>query len=120
MSCIVRTSPVNHGGEKYRGVFRRFFAPLCIAWLCLGNLCEAATVPAIVPLPQQMTNRPGVFTLCSGQVVPGVTAQPLIQILCDPSSFQNAQYLAGVLFRATGFQFSVSTNSGAGPVRNAV
>jgi hexosaminidase len=83
-------------------------------------LCQAATVPAIVPLPKQMTNRPGVFTLCSGQPVPGVTAQPLLQILCDPSSIQNAQYLAGLLFRATGFQFTVATNSSPGPVRNAI
>ena len=76
--------------------------------------------PSIIPLPKQLTNRPGVFTLCSGQPVPGVAAQPLVRILADPSSIDNAQYLATMLFRSTGFQFSVTTNSTAGPVRNSI
>src|SRR6202040_1667778 len=41
-------------------------------------------------------------------------------ILSDAASLGNAQYLAALLFRSTGFQFQIVTNAGGAAVRNAI
>jgi hexosaminidase len=38
----------------------------------------------------------------------------------DIASLQNGQYLAAMLFRPTGFQFQISTNTAVGPIRNSI
>jgi hexosaminidase len=79
-----------------------------------------AAAPAIIPLPQQMQVRPGIFTLCPSQSVPGAPARATTRILVDGLSLQTGQYLATILFRSTGNQFTVATNNAAGPIRNAI
>lgn len=103
----------------------RFAAALFVRVLVLLGLAGgvssalAATLP-IIPLPVTMTPRPGVFTLCPSQPVPGAPALATVQIVVDSASLQNGQYLAMMLYRSTGFQFNVVTNGAAGPVRNAI
>ena len=103
--------------------------PIChhVRWIalaavligCLTTAALGATLP-IIPLPAQMQPRPGVFTLCPSQPVPGVPARASTRIFVDSASLQNGQYLAMMLFRSTGYQFVVATNSAAGPIRGAV
>jgi hexosaminidase len=79
-----------------------------------------AATPAIIPLPQQMQVRPGVFTLCPSQPIPGAPARATQKILVDGASLQTGQFLATTLFKSTGYQFVVATNGAAGPIRNAI
>src|ERR1039458_5933914 len=79
-----------------------------------------AATPAIIPLPQQLQVRPGVFTLCPSQPVPGAPARATQKILVDGASLQTGQFLATALFKSTGNQFIVATNGAAGPIRNAI
>lgn len=79
-----------------------------------------AATPAIIPLPKQLQVRPGVFTLCPGQPIPGAPARATTRILVDSASLQTGQYLATTLFKSTGYQFVVATNGSAGPIRNAI
>src|ERR1017187_399583 len=79
-----------------------------------------AATPAIIPLPQQLQIRPGVFTLCPSQPIPGAPARATQKILVDGASLQTGQFLATTLFKSTGNQFIVATNGGAGPIRNAI
>lgn len=91
----------------------------CLALASLGTSALAAN-PNIIPLPLQWQTRPGVFTLCPSQPVPGVPARAVTKILVDGASLQTGQYLAMMLFRSTGYQFVVGTNNSAGPVKNAL
>jgi hexosaminidase len=79
-----------------------------------------AVTPAIIPLPQQMQVRPGVFTLCPAQPIFGAPAQAMTRILVDNASLETGQYLAGLLVKSTGFQFQVRTNGGGSPVKGAI
>jgi hexosaminidase len=90
-----------------------------LAFSLLAAPAFAAT-PAIIPLPKELTNRPGVFTLCPGQPIPGAPARATQKILVDSPSLATGQYLATMLFRSTGYQFVVATNGSAGPVRLAL
>jgi hexosaminidase len=87
---------------------------------CLFAVAVSAANPAIIPLPQQMQTRSGVFTLCPGQPVAGAPARALAKILVDGASQANGQYLAAQLFKSTGYQFSVLTNAGGVAVKNAL
>ncbi len=80
----------------------------------------SAAAPAIIPLPQQMQIRPGVFTLCPSQRIPGAPERATTRILVDSASLENGQYLAMTLFKSTGNRFTVATNNAPGPVRGAV
>jgi hexosaminidase len=87
---------------------------------CLLASAAVGAAPAIIPLPQQMQVRPGVFTLCPSQPIPGAPARATQKILVDSASLQTGQYLATILFKSTGCQFVVATNGSAGPVRAAL
>ncbi len=88
--------------------------------LSLGAQTIFAATPAIIPLPQQMQVRPGVFTLCPPQAIPGVAAHPTTKIFVDASSVENGQYLAALLFKSTGNQFQVAVTSQSSPVRGSI
>ena len=90
-----------------------------LAFSLLASAALAST-PAIIPLPNLMTNRPGVFTLCPGQPIPGAPARATQPILVDSPSLATGQYLAMMLSRSTGYQFVVATNGAAGPIRQAL
>jgi hexosaminidase len=93
-------------------------ALLLLAWLS-ASAASGAT-PTIIPLPSQFQTRAGTFTLCPSQPVPGALTPAGIKILADPPSRATAQYLAAQLFRSTGFQFQIATNSGGATVKNAI
>jgi hexosaminidase len=90
--------------------------------LVLALLAKAtfAGTPAIIPLPQQVQVRPGVFTLCPAQPIPGPPAQALTKILGGAASVETGQYLATRLLKSTGYQFQVRTNAGVSPVKGAI
>ena len=98
----------------------------CLTWgfasTALGLLVAAtcSATPALIPLPVQMQNRPGFFTLCPSVAVAGVPQRATRTILVDNSSLPTGQYLANMLARSTGYQFAILTNNTAGPVRGAV
>ncbi len=79
-----------------------------------------ATVPSIIPLPQQMQLRPGVFTLCPLQTQSTTPGHPLVKIYTDPISQRTGEYLAEKLFKSTGQQFLVVTTTGSGPVHDGI
>jgi hexosaminidase len=96
-------------------------ASLWIASIFLSiPLADLVASPAIIPLPQQMQVRPGIFTLCPSQPFPGATALATTKILVDIPSLQTGQYLAAMLLKSTGCQFVVATNGAAGPIRGAL
>ena len=97
---------------------RLFVFPGLASLLAASDAFAAA--PAIIPLPQQMQVRPGVFTLCSAPPISGAPARATRKILVDGASVETGQYLATVLFRGTGCQFAVVTNAASGPIRGAL
>src|SRR5215472_8508445 len=91
----------------------------CLALLASTSASLAAN-PAIIPLPQQMQVRAGIFTLCQSLLIPGGSARATTKILVDSSSLETGQYLTGMLSRSTGCQFALATNGAAGPIRGAI
>src|SRR2546427_6863345 len=79
-----------------------------------------AGTPTLIPLPQQMQIRPGVFTLCPPQLIPGAPAHATTKLFVDALSQETGQYLAALLLKSTGYKFEVVTNSTAGPVAGAI
>jgi len=67
-----------------------------------------------------MEVRPGVFTLCPAQVLPGAPAQSVVKILVDGACREDAAYLASTLYKSTGFQFDVHSYDGTEPVEGAI
>jgi hexosaminidase len=102
-------------GRKYQAEYW-----LVSLMLTLLALTARAGAPAIIPLPQQMQVRPGVFTLCPAQPVAGPPAQAVTRILGDFVSQETGQYLAALLFRSTGYQFQVRTNAGVSAAKGAI
>src|SRR4051794_5693672 len=92
---------------------------LALLFLLTGWTSFAAT-PAIIPLPQQMQVRPGVFTLCPSQGSNGAPGYASTKILADASLLPTAQYLAEFLFKSTGYRFQIGSDNSSAPVRNAI
>lgn len=86
----------------------------------LAATTEHAATPAIIPLPQEMQLRPGVFTLCPAQAPTAAPGHPLVKIYTDVFSQQTGDYLAEQLFKSTGQQFAVITTGANGPIRNGI
>jgi hexosaminidase len=99
---------------KFPAVVLPFF------WFLSTLVALGATTPTIIPLPSQYQTRAGTFTLCPSQPVPGALTPASIKILADAPSRATAQYLAAQLFRSTGFQFQLATNTGGTIVKNAI
>src|SRR5436190_20805966 len=76
--------------------------------------------PGIIPLPVTMQTKPGVFTLGPAIPSPNGNARATRKIFVDSASAQTGQYLAMMLSRSTGFQFSIVTNNAVGPVHNVI
>lgn len=103
----------------------RFLKPRLVgvvgpAFFSLSAAAALALSPAIIPMPNSMQVRSGVFTLCPSLPVFAAPGRAATAILVDSPSLETGQYLAAMLFRSTGFQFTVSTNGAAGPVRGAI
>ena len=90
------------------------------ALLCLLAANSFGATPPIIPLPAQLQARPGVFTLCPNQVIPGVPVPAATWIAVDSASQETGQYLAALLLKSTGYQFQIRTNSGTSPVKQAI
>jgi hexosaminidase len=67
-----------------------------------------------------MQTKPGVFTLGPSIANPNGGARATRKIFVDAASAQTGQYLAMMLSRSTGFQFSIVTNNAVGPVHNVI
>ncbi|HVM47757.1 MAG TPA: beta-N-acetylhexosaminidase [Candidatus Acidoferrum sp.] len=93
---------------------------VCTLIACFPALAALAAAPALIPLPQQMQVRPGVFTLCPTQAVPGLPIHSTTRILVDSASLDTGQYLAATLLKSTGCQFDIKTNAAGLPVRGAM
>ncbi|HEV2454520.1 MAG TPA: glycoside hydrolase family 20 zincin-like fold domain-containing protein, partial [Verrucomicrobiae bacterium] len=95
---------------------------LSIAFILLAQVASfgKAATPSIIPLPQQMQVRPGVFTLCPTQPAAAVPGHPLVKIYADAASQGDADFLAQQLFKSTGQQFAIAPANGAGPVREGI
>jgi hexosaminidase len=100
--------------------FMKTVLKFILAWSMLSELVAFAATPSLVPLPQEMQVRPGVFTLCPTQLPSAGLGHPLVEILTDPASLGTGQYFAAQLFKSTGEQFIVKTTTYGGPTRNAV
>jgi hexosaminidase len=79
-----------------------------------------AAAGSLIPLPVTVQTTNGTFTLCPSQSSSPVPAHALMQILTDGASFQTGQYLAATLFKSTGYQFRLSTNTAATAVKGAI
>ena len=88
--------------------------------LALAAPLGYAASPSIIPLPQQMQVRPGVFTLCPSESSSSAPGHPLVKIYADTSSQGDADYLAQILFKSTGQQFAIVPASSAGPIREGI
>lgn len=90
-----------------------------VAWM-FAIAAFAASTPAIIPRPLTLTTRAGTFTLCPSQLTPGAPGVAPTRILADASSVETAQYLAAALFKSTGFQFQMATNSVTNAVKRCI
>src|SRR4051812_43244612 len=86
----------------------------------LATAFSSPGAPSIIPLPVTMQTRPGVFTLGPTVAAPNSNSRATRKIFVDAASAQTGQYLAMMLSRATGYQFSIVTNNGVGPVHNVI
>jgi hexosaminidase len=98
---------------------KNWFAAGFVIWALVLTSVRAAT-PPIIPLPVQVQARPGTFTLCPQTPGTNAPAYAFTKILCDAGSVETGQYLAGILFKSTGWQFPLGTNVSGLPVRGAV
>src|SRR5580704_13300346 len=78
------------------------------------------STPTIIPLPQQIQPRPGVFTICPAQLPSTAPGHPLVKIFTDPVSQPTGQFLAAQLFKSTGWQFVVATTTNGMTMRNGI
>ncbi len=79
-----------------------------------------ATPPALIPLPQQMQLQSGTFTLCPAQLISGAQSVAPMKILVDNGARETGEYLAGLLFKSTGYRFQIASNPGGGDFPNAI
>lgn len=86
----------------------------------LGAVVSSFAAPSIIPLPVTMQTRPGVFTLGPNVASPNSNSRATRKIFVDAASAQTGQYLAMMLSRSTGYQFSIVTNNAVGPVHNVI
>jgi hexosaminidase len=93
---------------------------VAIFLLALAAPLGYAATPSIIPLPQQMQVRPGVFTLCPSESPSADPGHPLVKIYADATSQSDADYLAQILFKSTGQQFAIVPASSAGPIREGI
>ncbi|HTV62889.1 MAG TPA: beta-N-acetylhexosaminidase, partial [Verrucomicrobiae bacterium] len=98
---------------------KKLIGHVTVILLALAPAGYAAT-PAIIPLPEQMQLRPGVFTLCPTETPASAPGHPLVKIYTDTISQTTGDYLAAQLFRSTGQQFVVLPTSAGGPVRDSI
>lgn len=92
-------------------------AVVLLTAVLLGAVTSTFAAPSIIPLPVTMQTRPGVFTLGPSG---GANIRATRKIFVDASSAQTGQYLAMMLSRSTGLQFSTVTNNSVGPVHNVI
>ena len=79
-----------------------------------------ATTPTIIPLPQTVQPRPGIFMLCPAQSPMAAPGHPLVTIYTDAASLATGDYLAEQLYKSTGQQFAVAETTWGIPLRNAI
>ena len=91
-----------------------------MSWLLFVPMKVCGANVVIIPQPQQLQVRAGVFTLCPPQPAPVTPARSTTVILADGASRQTAEYLAMSLFRPTGNQFPISTWTGTTAVKGAI
>src|SRR4051812_5413154 len=97
--------------------------PILAVVLLTGAFVTAISTfaaPSIIPLPVTMQTRPGVFTLGPNVASPNSNSRATRKIFVDAASAQTGQYLAMMLSRSTGFQFSIITNNAASPAHNVI
>src|SRR5437879_2770700 len=99
-----------------RAAHNQIFALLFL----FGGWVSLAAAPSIIPLPQQMQVKPGVFTLCPSQGINGAPGYASVKILADNTSFATGQYLSELLFKSTGNKFQVVLENTAAPIKNAI
>jgi hexosaminidase len=93
---------------------------LAFVLLALAAQFGKAATPSVIPLPQQMQVRPGVFTLCPSQSGTAAPGHPLVKIYTDSTSLSDAEFLAQQLFKSTGQQFAIVPATSAGPIREGI
>src|SRR5580693_7206437 len=101
-----------------RGHSLRFFVSASLAVFLTTALLGAT--PTIIPLPEQVQSRPGVFTLCPSQASYAAPGHPLVKIFTDPVSQPTGQFLAAQLFKSTGWRFLVATTTNGLTGRSAI
>jgi hexosaminidase len=74
----------------------------------------------IIPLPQTVQMRPGLFTLCPTIPAPSFPARATTKIIADGPSLQTAQYLAALFQKSTGCQFSVAPATSVAGIKGAI
>ena len=83
-------------------------AVMCLALLAASTLANATT-PALIPVPQKLEQREGVFQL-----------QRDTRLLTDEISFGTGEYLAAKLRSGTGFSWRVRTSGETRSVKGAI
>ena len=102
------------------GVKNRIRFQSIIFAVSLLSLTARAVPPSLVPLPQQMQVRSGLFTLCPSQQISGVPAVAAMRILVDGATQNSGQYLAALLFKSTGCQFPIESNAGLTAIKGTI
>jgi hexosaminidase len=95
-------------------------AVVLLSAVLLGAAVSSVAAPSIIPLPVTLQTRPGFFTLGPTAASPNSNSRSTRKIFVDAASAQTGQYLAMMLSRSTGFEFSIVTNNGVGPVHNVI
>ena len=104
---------LTHGDKSTR------FVLIAVTAIFAVTTAYASTI-TIVPQPQQIQPKPGVFTVCPAQSPTSAPGHPLVKIYTDPVSQPTGEFLAAQLFKSTGWQFVVATTTNGMTVRNGI
>lgn len=87
-----------------------------------NSVSLVVTAPAInvIPWPQNVAVRPGLFTLCPTAPVAALPVRGMVHILVDSGSLPAAQYLEAILAKSTGCHFPIALSSATNAVKNCI
>ena len=91
--------------------------------LCAGTVTSSAAgtnAPSIIPLPEKMEVRDGVFTIRPGMRVLGWHIRGGTRIVTDSTSRDTGLYLANQLRKSTGYKLAVDTGTNMLPANGDI
>jgi hexosaminidase len=103
---------------KYR--MKSKSAGILLFFLTATAFAGDTNLPSIIPLPQKIERREGVFKIRPEKRILGLHVRSGTKILTDAASLETGRYLAGQLRKSTGYQLPVGLKAGARDTKGSI